>query len=113
MSLRTLWGYELTNADSMPDLIDAETFNEYSANRFSGDVRITPELESASTAIRNYVGWHLYPSEACRLTMTLQDRRVTFVGHDVLIQLPAIHAVWIPSRLFPFTSSISMRTVLL
>ena len=89
MSLRTLWGYELTNADSMPDLIDAETFNEYSAGRFSGDVRITPELESASTAIRNYVGWHLYPSEACRLTMTLQDRRVTFVGHDVLIQLPA------------------------
>lgn len=89
MSLRTLWGYELTNADSMPDLIDAEDFNEYSAGRFSGDVRIAPELESASTAIRNYVGCHLYPSEACRLTMTLQDRRVTFVGHDVLIQLPA------------------------
>ena len=89
MSLRTLWGYELTDADSMPELLDAYSFNEYSANRFQGDIRILKELDSASTAIRNYVGWHLYPSEACRLEMTLQDRRITFVGHDILIQLPA------------------------
>lgn len=108
MSLRTLWGYELTNADSMPDLIDAETFNEYSANRFSGDVRINPELASASTAIRNYVGWHLYPSEECALTMTMQDRRITRVGVDVLIQLPAkyvtaVNAVTINERQYDFT----------
>lgn len=89
MSLRTLWGYELTNADSMPELLDDESFNEYSANRFRGDVRIQKELESASMAIRNYVGWHLYPSEACALTMTMQDGRITRVGVDVLIQLPA------------------------
>ena len=88
MSLKTLWGYELTEVDSMPELLDAEAFAEYSANRFVGDVRIPKELESASMAIRNYVGWHLYPSEACRLTMTMQDRRVTFVGHDILVQLP-------------------------
>lgn len=87
--MRTLWGYELTNDDTMPDLLSAEDFNQLTANKFAGDVRIPGELEAAGMAIRNYVGWHLYPSEACRLTVTMQDRRITCVGVDILIQLPS------------------------
>ncbi|MBR2999597.1 MAG: hypothetical protein IKF39_01250 [Oscillospiraceae bacterium] len=89
MSFRTLWGYELTDADEMPDLLSVEDFNTFTANRFVGDVRIPKELESASMAIRNYVGWHLYPEEACKLKATMQGRRITCVGADILIQLPA------------------------
>lgn len=89
MSLMTMWGYELTNADTLPDLLSAADFNTLTANRFSGDVRIPQELKAASMAIRNYVGWHLYPAEECRLKMNMQNRRIVFVGSDILIQLPA------------------------
>lgn len=89
MNFPTLWGYELVDVESMPDLLTAEEFNAYTAGKYAGDVRISKELESASMAIRNYVGWHLYPSAPCKLTMTMQSRRVTCVGVDILIQLPA------------------------
>ncbi len=87
--MKTLWGYELTEVDAMPDLLSVADFNEYTANRFSGDIRTEKEIMSASMAIRNYVGWHLFPPEACALVMTMQDRRVTLVGPDILVQLPA------------------------
>ena len=89
MNFTTLWGYELVDTESMPVLLSTEDFNTYTAGKYSGDVRISKELESASMAIRNYVGWHLYPSAPCKLTMTMQSRRVTCVGVDILIQLPA------------------------
>ena len=87
--MKTLWGYELTDMDVMPDLLDSSDFNAFTAYRFSGDARILKELDAASMAIRNYVGWHLYPSAPCKLEITMQDRRVTLVGPDILVQLPA------------------------
>jgi len=95
--MKTLWGYELTEAETMPELLDVVNFNLFTADKYSGDVRIPRELAAASTAIRNYVGWHLYPSEACKLTMTMQDRRVTFVGCDLLVQLPAKYVTAVTS----------------
>lgn len=87
--MRTLWGYELVDIDTLPDLLSDEDFNFFTARKYVGDIRVAKELEAASAAIRNYCGWHVYPSLPCRITMTMQDRRVSCVGPDLLIQLPA------------------------
>lgn len=85
----TLWGYELIDVCGLPDLLSAEDFDFFTARKYAGDIRIPKELEAASAAIRNYCGWHLYPSLPCKLKMTMQDRRITRTGVDLLIQLPA------------------------
>ena len=55
----TTWGYTLTDVDTLPDILAEEEFNIDTANKYSGDVRIKPEIKAAESAIRNYVGWHL------------------------------------------------------
>lgn len=89
MSVATLWGYTVTDRDVLPDMLDGQEFDELTANRYAGDERVPANISAACTAIRNYVGWHLYPSAACELKMAMNDRRITFVGRDLLIQLPA------------------------
>lgn len=108
----TQWGYTLTDADSMPDLLDIADYNLFTANRFSGDVRTPKELSAAGMAIRNYVGWHLYPSAPCELKATMQDRRVTFVGHDILLQLPAkyvteVNSVTVGGKAYEYTFEVN------
>lgn len=87
--MKTLWGYELVDIDTLPDLLSADDFDFYTARKYTSDVRVPKELEAASAAIRNFCGWHLYPSLPCKLCANMQDRRVTRVGGDLLIQLPA------------------------
>lgn len=87
--MKTLWGYELVDIDYLPDLLSADDFDYFTAKKYAGDVRIPKELEAASAAIRNFCGWHLYPPLPCKLCANMQDRRVTRVGGDLLIQLPA------------------------
>lgn len=90
MSLLTTWGYTMTEADTLEDLLTKEAFDVYTGGKYASQSdRILAEIKAASTAVRNYVGWHLYPSEPCRMETTMQDRRVTVVGRDLLIQLPA------------------------
>lgn len=89
MSLLTNWGYELTEAEQLPDMLSISDFNMFTANRYAGDVRTAGNISAACSAIRNYVGWHLYPSAACKVKLLMNDRRVTAVGPDLLIQLPA------------------------
>lgn len=89
MGLLTYWGYELTEADALTGFLTDEEFDAFTAGKFDGDARIAPNIKSASQAIRNYCGWHLYPSLTCRVRMALNDKRVTVVGCDLLIQLPA------------------------
>lgn len=91
MSVLTNWGYTLTGVDSFTDLLTTEEFNTFTANKYSGDVRIAGGISAASSAIRTYVGWHLYPSADCELTVLMNDRRVTRVGPDLLVQLPAAY----------------------
>ena len=92
MSLVTNWGYNLTGEiTTLPDMLTTEDFNTYTANKYSGDTRIAAEIKTASMAIRNYCGWHVYPSENC----SMQERilygngRLKRIGKDLLIQLPA------------------------
>lgn len=89
MSLLTNWGYELTETDQLPDMLSVPDFNMFTANRYAGDVRTAGNISAACSAIRNYVGWHLYPSAACKVKLLMNDRRVTVVGPDLLVQLPA------------------------
>lgn len=88
MSLLTNWGYSLTNMDALPDLLTVDEYETIS-NRREDAERVFLEIAAAGAAIRNYVGWHLGPSAACRVSTTFLDRRVVWVGRDVLIQLPA------------------------
>lgn len=109
--MKTLWGYEI-DSDGLPPMITSVAFDEFTAGRFSGDVRIGKELDAASSAIRNYVGWHLYPSADCVLAMNLQDRRVTRVGCDLLVQLPAkyvteVEQVLIGTQEYEFTFEVN------
>ena len=96
MSLLTNWGYPLTEECVLPDLL---TVNEYATitGRHDKTERVLDEITAAGAAIRNYVGWHLGPSAACRVSTTFLDRRVVMVGRDVLIQLPARYVTDIAS----------------
>lgn len=89
MSLITNWGYTLTGLSTFPEMLDETEFGEMTAGKYSGDVRIKQNILAAESAIRNYCGWHLYPSAECQLSTTLFDKRITAVGKGYLIQLPA------------------------
>ncbi len=92
MSLATTWGYNLTEeAATLTDMITAEEFNAFTGGKYTGDIRIASEIKTASQAVRNYCGWHVYPSAACSMTERLLygNGRVKRVGKDLMIQLPA------------------------
>lgn len=97
MSLLTNWGYTLTDTDGLIPLLTPADFCFFSAGRYDGDSRIDSDIAAASSAIRNYVGWHLYPLADCELNMALNDRRISTNGYDILIQLPAKHVTAVES----------------
>ena len=86
----TNWGYTLTDLDTLTDMLTVEEFNTFTGDRYEKNCdQVEKEIGAASAAIRNYVGWHLYPETACRMRTHARDRRITQVGNDILIQLPA------------------------
>ena len=89
MSVLTTWGYTLTDLYALPDLLSAEEFDEFTASKYAEDSRVAPNIKAACSAIRNYCGWHVFPSASCEMTILMNDRRVTRVGSDLLIQMPA------------------------
>lgn len=93
----TNWGYILTEVDSLEDMLTDEEFNDFTAGKYCNDSRIEGDIRAASSAIRNYCGWHIYPSLDCKLNTTFLDRRVTRVGGNVLIQLPTRYVTEIES----------------
>lgn len=84
----TTWGYSLPDLYTLPDMLTVEEYETYTGRKDNRD-RVAAEIEAACGTIRNFVGWHLGPEEECRLNASISDRRVTFVGRDVMIQLPA------------------------
>ena len=84
----TNWGY-IVDAETIPNFITADEFNNFTASKFSGDTRVTANIPSATEAIRNYCGWHIAPSLTCGMVYRVADLRDAFVGPDLLIQLPA------------------------
>lgn len=97
--INTYWGYSLTTATSLTDFLTESEFNTFTANKFTGDVRIEPNIKSASNAIRNYCGWHIYPNLECEMVFRVFDLRDSFIGCDLLIQLPSTYVTGIKSIL--------------
>lgn len=89
MSYLTSWGYELTGEQTLSDIITTAEFNNFTANRYSGDVRISSGIAAASLALRNHCGWHLSGSMTCKISWTAKNRGVMTDGRDILVQLPS------------------------
>ena len=89
--IKTTWGYDLTEAAKIPDFLTPAEFNAFTNNKFSGmtDTRVMSNIPSATRAIQNYCGWHIYPNLECSASFRVLDLRDYFVGPDLLIQLPA------------------------
>lgn len=97
--IETTWGYKLTQAQSLSDFLTVTEFNSFTANKFTGDVRIEPNIHSATLSIQNYCGWHIYPNLECEMIYRVFDLRDCFIGRDLLIQLPATFVTGISSIL--------------
>ena len=82
MSIITRWGYTLPDATSLDDMLEVSEFDALTDSKYADDARITPMLASAQTAIRDYCGWHLYPSLAC-------EYESDSIDVSRVIQLPA------------------------
>ena len=87
--IKTNWGYTLTSASSFTDFLTVEDFNKFTNGKYAGDQRVAQNIPSATRAIQNYCGWHIYPSLECEMVYNIRDLRDAFVGRDLLIQLPA------------------------
>ena len=94
--MRTTWGYTIEGEHLAP-LLDIDRFNVMTGGQYKDAERVMAEIHAAGASIRNFVGWHLYPSEVCTLDVTATDRRVTPVGRDLMVQLPARHVTDVES----------------
>ena len=64
----TPWGYEivLSQGQSMPDLMTKAQFNTATGSQFASAEGLDIALAAASSAIRNYCGWHIAPALTCK-----------------------------------------------
>lgn len=90
MSLQTVWGYTIEDADSLPPIISVDEYNEMTAGKFNGDARAESMISSASNSVRNFVGWHLFPSCKCKMSGFLGlSPAFSRNGFGILVQIPA------------------------
>ena len=98
--IKTTWGYTLTEAQSLPDFLTPSEFISFTNGKFSiNDSRIKSNIPSATRSVQNYCGWHVYPNLECEMVYRVNDLRDSFVGPDVLIQLPATFVTAVKSIL--------------
>lgn len=96
-NLLTAWGYSIANATALSNLLTVQEFNTLTANKYTGDSRIEPNIKAASQAVRNYCGWHIYPAYSCKIQTSFYDKRISRNGNMILVQLPATFVVGITS----------------
>ena len=65
MTVQTPWSYTV---DSLSSLISVEQFKALCPGLSSTDAEIQAALNTASSAIRDYCGWHVSPSLECTFT---------------------------------------------
>ena len=95
--LLTAWGYSIANATALANLLTIQDFNTITANKYTGDSRIEPNIKAASQAVRNYCGWHIYPAYSCKIQTSFYDKRISRNGNMILVQLPSTFVVSITS----------------
>ena len=91
MSLQTLWGYTITDADALEPMLTEAEFNALTASKYASDTRIPGNIAAACAAIRDYCGWHINPPQACSFSerLLMGNGRIKRAGADFLVQLPA------------------------
>lgn len=97
--MNTTWGYKLTTASSLTDFLTTSEFNNFTASKYAGDVRIEPNIHSATLSIQNYCGWHIFPNLECEMVYRVLDLRDCFIGSDLMIQLPSTFTTEVTSIL--------------
>lgn len=97
MSFITHWGYTLTEIDTLPSILDVSGYNTFTADKYSSDKRAHDNLMAASDAVRNYCGWHIFPTLECELSTTFFDKRISQTWAGVLVQLPATYVTEVES----------------
>lgn len=97
--LLTPWGYKLQNTETLPNFLTDAEFDNFTNSRFHGDARISANIPAATRSIQNYCGWHIYPNLVCEMVYRVMDLRDSFVGSDLLIQLPSTFVTGISSIL--------------
>lgn len=78
MAMQTPWGYSV---NYLPSIIDVDEFRELCPGMSSTDEQIQAVLDTASSAIRDYCGWHVAPNLDC-----------SFIGSGIgrLLMLPVL-----------------------
>lgn len=72
--MRTPWGYSV---DSLPSIVTAEQFHEYTDGAFSSTAeRIEQALKAASDTVRAHCGWHVAPVLDCHYVGSADGRLV-------------------------------------
>ena len=92
--LLTSWGYTIENTDTLPDLMTVAEFDSLTGNKFAGDARVPQLLASAQMTVRNFCGWHLYPSLPCKFEADSID---------------VSRCIQLPSRFVSGVSSVKLR----
>lgn len=92
--LLTNWGYTIENTASLPDLMTVAEFDALTGNKFAGDARVSSLLASAQITVRNFCGWHLYPSLPCKFEADSID---------------VSRCIQLPSRFVSGVSSVKLR----
>lgn len=63
--IRTPWGYDV-DAEALPPILSVEQFHTLTDNRLcSSDEAVDARLRAASSAVRDYCGWHVSPVLGC------------------------------------------------
>ncbi len=78
MTVQTPWGYTV---DTLSSIITVEKFKTLCPGLSSTDAEIQAALNSVSSAIRDYCGWHVAPTLTCTFTGD---------GEGRLLMLPAM-----------------------
>ena len=78
MTVQTPWGYTV---ESLSSMITVQQFNALCPGLSSTDEQVQAVLDSVSSAIRDYCGWHVGPSLECTFTGD---------GEGRLLMLPAM-----------------------
>ena len=79
--VQTPWGYDAEG--ELEPLITTADFHELTDHRFAEDARIATAIAASSNAIRNWCGWHVAGSVACRATMDGGERRLWLPSNHV------------------------------
>lgn len=73
----TPWGYEIDG--TLQPLLTVADFNTLTDSAWAGDARAESAIKAASAALRNFCGWHVAPSAACRAVLDTEGARSLFL----------------------------------